>query len=100
MPGPIPVDAYVLDVLLRDLVAHDRRPSAFVLYLHLWRETLGRDRATTETSLSQLADATGFSKSAVQVAIKHLESRRLIATERAHRTATPAFRILTPWRRR
>ena len=27
------VDDYVIDVLLRDLVAHDRSPSAFLVYL-------------------------------------------------------------------
>jgi DNA-binding MarR family transcriptional regulator len=100
MAGSFPLDAYVADVLLRDLVAHDRKPSAFLLYLHLWRETHGRERATVATSLAQLADATGFSKSAVQVALKHLEARKLIATDRAHRTAMPVFRVLTPWRRR
>ncbi|GIL38796.1 MarR family transcriptional regulator [Roseiterribacter gracilis] len=100
MAHAVSVDPYVLDVLMRDLVAHDHRPSSFMLYLHLWRETHGRDCATVETSLAQIADATGFSKSAVQVALKHLEQRRLIATERAHRTATPVFRVLTPWRRR
>ena len=29
----VPLDAYVLDVLMPDLVGHDRRPSAFLVYL-------------------------------------------------------------------
>jgi hypothetical protein len=33
----VEVDAYVIDTLLPDLVGHDRRPSAFLVYLHLWR---------------------------------------------------------------
>ena len=32
----IPVDDYVLDVLMRDLVAHDQQPSAFLVYLFLF----------------------------------------------------------------
>src|SRR5437764_458779 len=37
----IAIDAYVLDTLMHDLIGHDRAPSAFVVYLHLWRESLG-----------------------------------------------------------
>ena len=33
--------AYVLDTLMADLVGHDRQPSAFLVYLHLWRRTAG-----------------------------------------------------------
>ena len=32
----VPVDDYVLDVLMRDLVAHDQQPSAFLVYLFLF----------------------------------------------------------------
>src|SRR5690349_10544746 len=32
----IGVDDYVIDVLMRDLVGHDRAPSAFLVYLYLW----------------------------------------------------------------
>ena len=31
----VPVDDYVLDVLMRDLIAHDQQPSAFLVYLFL-----------------------------------------------------------------
>ena len=37
----VPVDAYVLDTLMADLVGHDRQPSAFLVYLFLWRRTHG-----------------------------------------------------------
>ena len=36
------LDEYVLDVLMRDLVGHDKSPSAFLVYLHIWSQTEGR----------------------------------------------------------
>lgn len=32
----VPADDHVLDVLMRDLVAHDQQPSAFLVYLFLF----------------------------------------------------------------
>jgi hypothetical protein len=32
----IPIDEYVVDVLLPDLVGHDHAPTAFVVYIVLW----------------------------------------------------------------
>ncbi|SFC08052.1 hypothetical protein [Massilia yuzhufengensis] len=39
------LDAYVFEVLMPDLIGHDRRPAAFIVYLFLLHstETLGRD---------------------------------------------------------
>ena len=31
------LDQYVVDVLMPDLVGHDRSQSAFIVYLYLWR---------------------------------------------------------------
>jgi hypothetical protein len=33
MTSTVPIDAYILDTLMRDLVGHDRQPSAFLVYL-------------------------------------------------------------------
>jgi hypothetical protein len=30
------LDPYVVDVLLPDLVGHDRSPAAFLVYIYLW----------------------------------------------------------------
>ncbi len=38
----IPIDPYVLDTLMRDLIGHDRRPSAYLVYLALIRAGGGR----------------------------------------------------------
>ncbi|MGO9261078.1 MAG: hypothetical protein ACLQU1_32935 [Bryobacteraceae bacterium] len=32
----VPIDDYVLDVLLPDLAGHDRSPAAFLIYIVLW----------------------------------------------------------------
>ena len=32
----IQVDGYVLDVLMRDIVGHDRQPAAYLVYLYLY----------------------------------------------------------------
>lgn len=95
---PICFDAYVIEVLMRDLVAHDRQPSAFLVYLFLSaRSESGRE--SVSVSLREIAEDTGLSKSAVQVAIRHLMRRELIAASAAHRTATPTYRVFQPWRR-
>src|SRR4051794_37203139 len=60
------VDAYVFDTLMRDLIGHDRAASAFVVYLLLWRRTMGAGEATVQISLRDIAEGTGFSKRGVQ----------------------------------
>jgi hypothetical protein len=32
----IPIDDYVLDVLMRDIVGHDQQPAAYLVYLYLY----------------------------------------------------------------
>ena len=71
----IPVDTYILDVLMRDLIGHDRMPSAFVMYLWLWRQTRGRRRNAIGASLQTIAGETGLSKSSVQNAARWLAFR-------------------------
>ncbi len=90
------LDAYVLDTLMADLVGHDHRPSAFLVYLAIVAAA-GEGRATI--SHAALAERTGLSKRAVQDAIKTLRRRVLIETVRRGRTETPQYRPLAPWRR-
>jgi hypothetical protein len=95
---PVRVDAYVLDVLLPDLVGHDRRPSALLVYLVLWRRSRG-GRVPAAASLAALAEASGLSKRAVQLALATLRRRRLVSADRASATAVPEYRVLRPWAR-
>jgi hypothetical protein len=99
MTGPLPLDPYLTDVLMRDLVGHDRRPSAFILYLWLWRSSRGEGRPRVGASLQTLATGTGLSKSAVQAAVRHLVRRRLLTATRRHATDAPAYEVHEPWRR-
>lgn len=92
----IEVDDYVLDVLMRDLVGHDRSPSSFLVYLYLWRHA--RD-GELRLPLQGIAEGTGLSKRSVQAAIGHLEDRRLLRAERESITAVPDYTVLRPWAR-
>ena len=49
------MDAYILDSLMPDLVGHDRRPSAFITYLFLWRQA-SRASGRVQVSLRDIAD--------------------------------------------
>ena len=93
----IPVDAHVLELLMPDLVGHDRSPAAFLVYLHLWHRAAGARAGRVEASLAQVAEGTGLSKSAVQAAVRRLKRRRLVRAERAGPTAVPVYEVLRPW---
>ena len=99
MPASFKLDRYVADVLMRDLVAHDRSPAAFLVYFFL-AARVGTARSGLSMSLAELADRTGLSKRAVQLALAHLRRRHLIRTSQAHRTATPTHVVTRPWRAR
>jgi DNA-binding MarR family transcriptional regulator len=93
------LDPYVVDVLLRDLVGHDRSPAAFLAYLSLYALTCGVGKRNARISLRQLAERTGLSKSAVQAALRILVRRQLIRTHHATRTAVPEYIVQRPWAR-
>ena len=96
----VPVDDYVMDVLMRDIVGHDQHPAAFLVYLLLYGRAARQHWRPVPASLRMLADETGLSKSAVQTAVARLQLRQLIKTSRAHRTAVPSHRVLRHWRLR
>ena len=93
-----PVDDYVIDVLMRDLVGHDRRPASFLVYLWLMAEQRTR-RGPVRVSYQELAESIGVSKSAAQAAVGWLLRRKLLAATKETVTATPCYNVLTPWRR-
>ena len=95
----IQLDDYVIDVLMRDLVGHDRKPASFLVYLWLAREQR-RDTGPVRASYREIADAIGISKSAAQAAVRWLLRRKLIASSKKTVTATPRYRVLSPWRER
>jgi DNA-binding MarR family transcriptional regulator len=94
----IPIDDYVLDVLMRDLIGHDQQPAAYLVYLYLYSQAARKKWKPVVASLRTLADGTGLSKSAIQIALATLWSRELIMTTRNHATATSRHRVLRHWR--
>jgi len=96
----LPLDSYILDVLMRDLTEHEKQPSAFLVYLHIWRQTLGTGQKVAQLSYQEMAEGTGLSKSAVQSAVRLLKRRKLISASLKSPTATPIYRPERPWIRR
>lgn len=94
----IPIDDYVVDVLMRDIVGHDRQPAAYLVYLYLYGQAARAKWKPVAASLRSLADETGLSKSAVQTALELLRRRELITTRSDHATAVPKHRVLRHWR--
>ena len=99
MPQRVPLDPYIADVLMRDLVGHDRSSSAFLVYLWLWRGSRGEGRPRIGASLQTIATRTGLSKSAVQKAVRHLARRGPVTAVRAHATEAPTYEVHEPWLR-
>jgi len=92
------VDEYVTDVLMRDLVGHDRRPVSFLVYLWLAAEQQRRN-VPVEVSYRELAESIGVSKSSAQSAVSWLIRRKLLLVKRANATATPRYTVQSPWKR-
>ena len=90
-------DDYVTDVLMRDLVGHDRRPVSFLVYLWLAAEQRRRS-GTIQVSYQELAESVGVSKSSAQDAVSWLIRRKLLAVSKESVTATPGYTVLSPWR--
>ncbi len=91
------LDPYILDTLMRDLVGHDRRPSAFLVYLALCAASHAGGAA--RISHAQLAEQTGLSKRSAQDAVRHLVERDLLRASRTGVTDVTRYDVLTPWRR-
>jgi hypothetical protein len=95
----VSIDDYVLDILMRDLIGHDQQPAAYLVYLYLYGQAARKKWKPVVASLRTLADATGLSKSAIQIGLANLRRRELIVTTREHATATSRHRVLRHWRK-
>jgi hypothetical protein len=98
MKNRIILDPYIHGTLLRDLVGHDHKPAAFLIYLWLYaeQERLGGPIAI---SYANLAEDTGLSRSASQSAVAWLIRRRMLSVSKQTSTATPVYKVLRPWKR-
>ena len=99
MAKRLALDPYIVDTLMRDLIAHDRAPSAFLVFLWLWRQTHAQGRDKIGASLADIAYATGLSKSSIQSAIRRLSRRRLVTPSKAGPTVAPIYQVNQTWRR-
>jgi hypothetical protein len=95
----VKLDPYITDILMRDLVGHDRRPASILVYIWLAAEQQRRASAVS-ISYQELAESIGISKSSAQSAVGWLIRRKFLSAARATVTATPAYKVLTPWRSR
>ena len=93
------LDPYIVDTLMRDLIAHDRSQSTFVVFLWLWRQTHAQGREKIGASLADIAHATGLSKSSIQSAIRRLSRRRLVTANKPGPTAAPIYQVNETWKR-
>ena len=91
------LDEYVVDVLMRDLVGHDRRPASFFVYLWLTSEQAHRQGAV-QVSYQELAESVGLSKSSAQAAVSWLVRRKLLVSTKENATAVPSYAVRSPWR--
>ena len=91
------LDDYVVDVLMRDLVGHDRRPAGFLVYLWLAAEQARRD-TPVQISYQELAESVGLSKSSAQSAVNWLVRRKLLAAKKENATAVPCYTVMSPWK--
>jgi len=95
----VSLDDYVVDVLMRDLVGHDRKPASFLVYVWMSAEQ-ARNRAAIQVSYQQLAESVGLSKSSAQAAVRWLLRRKLLTASKENATAVPQYTVRRPWRNR
>jgi hypothetical protein len=91
------LDDYVVDVLMRDLAGHDRKPASFLIYLWLTAEQ-ERRKGTVQVSYQELAESVGVSKSSAQAAVGWLVRRKLLTASKENATAVPSYTVRRPWR--
>jgi hypothetical protein len=91
------LDDYVVDVLMRDLAGHDRRPASFLVYLWLTSEQARRHGAV-QVSYQELAESVGLSKSSAQAAVSWLVRRKLLTASKENPTAIPSYTVQSPWK--
>jgi len=86
------LDRYVTDTLMADLVGHDRKPSAYLVYL-----AVVANEGKAALGYGELAERTGLSRRACQEAVAHLIRRGLISATRRSANEAAVYRALTPW---
>jgi len=89
------LDDYVVDVLMRDLVGHDRRPASFLVYLWLTCEQ-ARRKGPVQVSYQELAESVGLSKSSAQAAVSWLVRRKIAHRQQGKCNGHPKLHCAEP----
>src|SRR5438874_12139735 len=89
----VPIDDYVLDVLMPDLVGHDHQPGAFLVYLYLYLEAQRQKWSPIYASLRKIGEATGLSKSPAQIAVGTVGATRRLKSNEDDSAAAPRHRV-------
>jgi len=63
----VPIDDYVLDVLIRDIVGHEQQPAAFLVYLFLAGRAARQHWQPVKSSLRMLPMKPAFPKAQYKV---------------------------------
>ena len=95
------LDPYITDTLMRDFLGHDRAPSAFALYLWLWRHT----RAIGKPADRREPAGDGFGNGAVEIErAECAETTQSGASSSPCAEAVPTqachYEVLEPWKGR
>lgn len=88
------VDTYVIDSLFSKIA----NPTASLVYLYLWRRTIGQGQERIKISAQIIAESLGLSRRTVQLALRKLNEMGYIATDGLGELGIPEHRVLSPWR--
>lgn len=86
------IDNYVMDRLLAEL-----GPTLSIIYIYLWRRTVGSGVGTVNLSMQVLSEALGISKRTAQQSVKKLNELNLLRSSRECDTGVSEHQILKPW---
>lgn len=91
----ISIDTYIIDSLFSRL----NNPSYSLIYLYIWRRSIGEGSQKADLSLRVISEAIGVSKRCVQEGVKHLNEIGLIKTIKKGKTAVPCHKVMEPWKK-
>lgn len=91
----VAIDRYIIDVLFSEL----KNPFHSIVYIYLWRRSIGEGTSKVRVSLRAISEMTGVSKRCVQEALKRLHEMNLIKSTKEGLTGIPNHEILEPWKK-
>lgn len=90
----ISIDSYIIDNLFREL----KSPMMSIVYIYLWRRTVGQGHPSVHLSIQVLSEAIGISKRTVQDTLKKLNELKLIHSTKVSATYVSEHQVLQPWK--